>query len=62
MFKVQFMICDSCFWCASILANGSAIDRCPCCKSDMMELMPLTTGEAFRFDHSPKSGIVLEFV
>ena len=28
--EVAFILCKSCFWCASVLAGGSN-DRCPAC-------------------------------
>lgn len=59
---IQFLICESCFWCASILEDGALISRCPCCKSNMLESIPITTGESYKFDYNTKSGVTLEFV
>lgn len=59
--KVQFLICDSCFWCASILEDGMPASRCPLCKSTKLESIPIAIGESYRFDYSIKSGIILEF-
>jgi hypothetical protein len=60
--KVQFLICDSCFWCASVLDDSMAAGACPLCKSSMLESIPLAEGESCRFDHNPTRGVVLEFI
>jgi len=57
--RVQFLICGSCFWCASTLTDKAIADRCPCCC--MIESIPVTAGEKYRFDHSAKGGVALEF-
>ncbi|HEX6280818.1 MAG TPA: hypothetical protein VFZ67_01185 [Nitrososphaera sp.] len=38
----DFLICRSCFWCASVIAKKSMdIRQCPNCKSKLMESMPI---------------------
>jgi hypothetical protein len=59
--QVQFLICDSCFWCASTLADKAVIGRCPCCGADAVESIPVAAGEKYRFDYNIKGGITLEF-
>jgi hypothetical protein len=58
----QFLICESCFWCASILRGGTPVGRCPCCKGGMLESIPIATGESYRFDYQTKRGVMLDFV
>ena len=59
--QVQFLICDSCFWCASTLADKAVIGRCPCCGADAVESIPVAAGEKYRFNYNIKGGITLEF-
>jgi hypothetical protein len=59
--KVRFLICDSCFWCASILGNGAPVSICPRCKNSVLESIPIATGESYRFDYSTKRGVMLDF-
>jgi hypothetical protein len=60
--KVQFVICDSCFWCASTLADKAIIGKCPCCRADSVESIPIAAGEKYSFDYDIHGGITLEFV
>jgi hypothetical protein len=55
----QFLICESCFWCASILTGGTLLGKCPCCKGSMLESIPIATGESYRFDYHIKRGVIL---
>lgn len=59
--EAQFLICDSCFWCASILGNSMMV-TCPLCQSTTLESVPIMLGESYKFDYSAKSGVMLEFV
>jgi hypothetical protein len=60
--KAQFLICDSCFWCASVLDDREASGACPLCKCTMLESIPIASGESYRFDRNLKRGVVLEFM
>lgn len=64
MQRSQFLICNSCFWCASLLFGylGPKIKRCPCCRSDDLEKIPLALDEKYKFSYSSKNGVTLEFV
>lgn len=65
--EIQFLLCQSCFWCASsynIIVNDPSITRivnCPSCDNNKIESMPISENEVYRVDHNPKTGIVLEF-
>ncbi|TLY11548.1 MAG: hypothetical protein E6K85_01225 [Thaumarchaeota archaeon] len=59
--RTEFLICESCFWCASILRGGTLVGRCPCCKSNMLESIPIRTGEPYRFDCSITRGVMPDF-
>lgn len=58
-----FVICGSCFWCASDLSGGSRIQRCLACNApgDKVESIPLAPKEKYIFDFDAKRGIVLDF-
>lgn len=61
---IQFLLCNSCFWCVSyyhISSNKSRITKCPVCNSDNLESMPISPGEVYKFDYNPIQGTALEF-
>jgi hypothetical protein len=42
--RVDFLLCPSCFWCASYLNFGElSIIRCPICHNNHMEQLPVST-------------------
>jgi hypothetical protein len=42
--RVDFLLCRSCFWCASYLNFGElSIIRCPICHNNYMEQLPVST-------------------
>jgi hypothetical protein len=63
---VYFLICNMCFWFASLypntnisLSNGI---KCPVCKNNRnLESIPLSRNESFKINHDSRRGIVLEF-
>jgi len=62
-----FMICQTCFWCASyidILDNMDALtyNVCPTCNHIAIELLPLSYGEHYRFEYTATGGAVLQFM
>lgn len=62
--EIKFLLCNSCFWCASYYHNWSDKDRitkCPACYSDELESMPISSREIYKFDYNPVRGITLEF-
>ena len=61
--KIDFLICNSCFWCASCITVEVelAIDKCPYCKESSIEYIPIATNETYLFEYNPTSGITLEF-
>jgi hypothetical protein len=59
--KRHFVICNSCFWCASLYSDSRTV-KCPLCNSySNLELIPLSKNESFKFDYHSRTGIVLEF-
>ena len=60
---VFFQICQSCFWCASNLSKGGMMERCPSCKTETLEPMPIRSNEeTFYFQYDRKHGVSLEFL
>jgi hypothetical protein len=59
--KINFLLCGSCFWCASYFNYNEATTRCPACGCGNVESMPIATGEVYTFSHNRYRGITLEF-
>ena len=56
----RFLICKSCLWCASWLAEDNSIQICPTCRSEKLELTPISETEAYRMNIDG-GGISMEF-
>lgn len=56
-----FVLCNSCFWCASYLQHLDTI-RCPSCKIEIMECLPIESDERFLFQYDRKRGVTLQFL
>jgi hypothetical protein len=68
--KIYFVICNSCYWCASYLGiddleslsgSSSHVLDCPICNSHNTELMPISNDESFRIEYSRTRGMEMEF-
>ena len=61
--EIHFLLCRSCFWCASYFKIGRVIStKCPSCNDDdKLESMPISYDEVYKFDYDQKRGIILEF-
>jgi uncharacterized CHY-type Zn-finger protein len=58
--KRHFVICNSCFWYASLDSYSRTV-KCPVCNNSNLELIPLSKNESFNFNYHSRTGIVLEF-
>ena len=56
-----FLICPSCFWCASYFKNQTIFLKCPLCHKGKIDCMPIGEDENFRFDYSHTKGVELNF-
>lgn len=57
----HFALCESCFWCASILKREDTI-VCPLCNSSgNVSLIPLALDESFRVNFNVTSGLEISF-
>jgi hypothetical protein len=74
--EIYFLICESCFWCASLLYfngndnntagtinnNNTTITKyCPSCSNNRVESIPISYNEVYKFDYDPKRGVTLKF-
>jgi hypothetical protein len=66
--RIYFVICNSCYWCASGIDDLESLSRssshvldCPICNSHNTELMPIATDESFRIEYSLTRGMEMEF-
>jgi hypothetical protein len=60
--KIDFLLCNSCFWCASYLNLGSfGVIDCPSCDEHTIERMPLHANDVYSYDYNRDTGVVLEF-
>jgi hypothetical protein len=57
-----FLICKSCFWCASYLNMSNMISKCPMCANNvdgLLDSIPISDKELYRIDCNRKRGITL---
>jgi hypothetical protein len=55
--QIHFMICESCFWCASYISSKSiSIAKCPNCYNNKIEWMPIPKVDLDKLTCSPKEG------
>ena len=64
--KIYFVVCNSCFWCASYFSiesmeSSSQVLRCHLCNSHNTELIPISSNESFRIDYNVTRGMEMEF-
>ena len=58
----NFLICGSCFWCASYINKiSSVLEACPSCKDVKIESVPISFDETYRLNYDTKRGVTLEF-
>lgn len=57
--KILFLICDSCFWCASYYdtSNLNKVTKCPCCDNNSIESIPISHNEVYNFSYDSRRGI-----
>jgi hypothetical protein len=64
--KIYFVICNSCYWCASYfsiddLESSSQVLRCHLCNSHNTELIPISSNESFKIKYNVTRGMEMEF-
>ena len=56
-----FMLCETCYWCATYLDKTRVVDKCPMCSSAVLSSFPIMPDESFVFSHDEKRGVELDF-
>jgi predicted Zn-ribbon and HTH transcriptional regulator len=59
--QIDFLLCPSCFWCASYFNYSEIVTRCPTCDNDNVEALLISNDESYMFSHDGNHGITLEF-
>ena len=70
--RVNFLLCPSCFWCASCLPSqmlrtmtiskdSASLAKCPSCIEGNLESVPVAENEEYKFDYDIKRGVTMEF-
>jgi hypothetical protein len=61
----HFLLCESCFWCASSIYLVSMDWICPVCSNNnnnnKLESIPIQNNEIYKFDYNQRRGVILEF-
>jgi hypothetical protein len=60
--RKSFLLCKSCFWCASLLYSRPFTDVCPTCVNSEIETMHISFDETYKFDYDASRGVTLEFI
>lgn len=55
------IICENCFWCASLFNPGRSYPECPGCHKRNLETMPIAMDENFRSHQMPTRQVEMEF-
>ena len=55
-----FVICNACFWCASLLGERP-VDALLSCSKALIKVIPLAANERYAFDGNAATGVTLEF-
>ena len=59
--QIDFLLCPSCFWCASYFNYSKVATRCPTCCRDNVESIPISIDELYTYSHDRNRGVTLEF-
>jgi hypothetical protein len=70
--EINFVICQSCFWCASCVSSkilsimaaaedSESFAKCPSCVEGNIESIPIAENENYRFNYDTKRGVTMEF-
>jgi hypothetical protein len=59
--EIHFLLCQSCFWCASYFNYSEGVTSCPTCESNSIESLPISNSEFYTFNHDMNHGVTLEF-
>lgn len=57
----DLVICNNCFWSASLLKGSKGFDRCPNCGTANLEITPVDDYECYLLQFDQRKGIEIEF-
>jgi hypothetical protein len=57
----NFLLCESCHWCATSFTNFMFPNTCPLCSNNHIESMPISAHESYRLAYDYIHGLTLEF-
>ncbi len=53
--QIHFLLCESCFWCASYLSSKSvSVAKCPNCHNRRVNWMPISKVNLYKLGYDPK--------
>ncbi|WP_415283974.1 hypothetical protein [Candidatus Nitrososphaera sp. FF02] len=61
MQKANFVICSSCFWCATCFDAGKEFPACPACKGSPVDSLPISENEFYKVEIAGNRNIELSF-
>jgi hypothetical protein len=50
---VEFVICNSCLWCASCIVRENIISMCPLCHDNKIQIIPILFDQFIEFNQDP---------
>jgi hypothetical protein len=53
--KANFVICSSCFWCATYFVAGNEFPRCPACGDSAIDSLPISENEFYKVGISDRN-------
>ena|ERR687887_169607 len=55
--QIHFLLCESCFWCASYLSSKSvSVAKCPNCHDNKIKCMPISNINLYKLGYSSNNG------
>ena len=49
--RLYFLLCESCFWCATYLNSDIIVAKCPLCKDSRVESLPILYYEKYELGY-----------
>lgn len=59
--KATFVICQDCFWCASCFKANDSFRRCPLCRNESIDSLPIFGDEYYKVELSMNRNVELTF-
>ncbi|MDQ3976809.1 MAG: hypothetical protein M3264_09825 [Thermoproteota archaeon] len=56
-----FVLCETCYWCATFFDKTKVKDKCPMCSVERLSSFPIMPDESFIFSYDSKHGVELDF-